>query len=332
MIAFHGLEFGLAGLALVAATLWAFVAPWRKPTTVVRFSALTDLKEATRGQHPRAESILKGLRLVAIVLLVLALFRPRAGETVEEILNPGVDIVLVLDLSDTMRSEDMGGRMRVEAAKDVIARFVRGRTHDRIGLVVFAEKAYTQCPLTTDYGLLERLVSQLDVGTIKADATAIGNGLAIAVNRLKDSPARSKVIVLLTDGQNNAGSIDPDTAAELAKSLAIKIYTVGVASKGPARIKVRDPFGRWVYTTSQADLNEESLTAIALKTGGLFRRATDDKALVEIFEEISRLEKTPVKVREYHLYHELFLYLVIPALIFLFVEFVLASTLFRRIP
>jgi Ca-activated chloride channel family protein len=226
----------------------------------------------------------------------------------------------------------MGGRTRVDAAKDVITQFVRGRTHDRIGLVIFASKAYTQCPLTVDYGLIERLISGLEVGSIQEGSTAIGNGLATALNRLKDSTAKSKIVILATDGRSNAGSIDPETAAELAKSLGVKVYTVGVASKGPARIKVRDPFGRPVYTTIQEDLNEESLTSIAAKTGGTFRRATDDRALAEIFDEISHLEKTPVKVREYHLYHELFMWLVAPALLLLLVEFVLSSTIFRRIP
>jgi len=332
VISFSGLEWGVVGLALGTVALLAFLTFRRKTSTVLRFSFLADVKEASHGQRLWGRKVVKGLRCATIVLLVVALFRPRAGQTVEEVLTPGIDIAIALDLSGSMRAEDMGGRSRVEAAKDVIVQFISGRTHDRIGLVIFAAKAFTQCPLTIDYGLLERLVTQLDVGSIKEDSTAMGVGLACALNRLKNSSAKSKLVILVTDGRSNAGSLDPETAAEMAKSLGIKVYTVGVASKGPARIPVKDPFGRTVYATINEDLNEESLTQIARSTGGLFRRATDDQALSEIFTEISNLEKTPVKVREYQLYQELFLYLVVPALILFITEFLLAHTVFRRIP
>ncbi|MBI4860230.1 MAG: VWA domain-containing protein [Candidatus Riflebacteria bacterium] len=332
IIAFPGLKWGIAGALLALVGIWALLVPWRKGSSVLRFSDVKPLKEAIKGRRILAEPIQKGLRSLLLVLLAIALFRPQSGQAVEELLSPGVDIVIALDLSDTMRAEDMGNRTRVEAAKEVVSEFIKGRTHDRIGLVVFAARAYTQCPLTLDYALLERLVSELTVGTIKSDATAIGMGLATALNRLKDSKARSKVIILATDGRNNSGSIEPETAAEMAKSLGVRIYAVGVASRGPARIKVKDYFGREVYTQIMEDLNEPVLTSIARTTGGIFRRAADSEALSAIFNEISALEKTPVKVRVHHQYSEAFLYLGIPAVLLLLTELVLASTVLRRIP
>jgi Ca-activated chloride channel family protein len=332
MIQIAGISWGLAGLVLAIAGLVALLAPWRNKTAVIRFSNLGLVHDAVKGRRLWAEPVLKGLRTLVILGLVLALFRPRSGHTVEEVLSPGVDIVLVLDLSGSMRAEDMGSHSRIDAAKEVLGQFVKGRQHDRIGLVVFASHAFTQCPLTLDYPLLERLISRLQIGVIKEDSTAIGMGLATGLNRLKDSTAKSKLIILATDGNNNAGSIEPATAADMAKALGVRVYTVGVASKGPARIPVRDAFGRTTYAQINEDLNEESLTAIARSTGGIFRRATDDEALKEVFNEISNLEKTPVKTTEYQLYNELFLYLIVPALVLLMLEYLLVHTLFRKVP
>jgi Ca-activated chloride channel family protein len=332
VLVLHGWTWGLAGGGLLALAVWTLLRPWRNATAVVRFSNLETVREASRGQRAWAEPVLKGLRALVLVLLVLALLRPRSGRAVEEIISPGVDIVVAMDLSGSMLAEDMGGRSRIDVAKEVVIQFVRGRTHDRIGLVVFAGKAFTQCPPTMDYGLLERLVSQIEAGAIKADGTAIGLGLATALNRLKEAAAKSRIVVLVTDGRNNTGSIDPPTAAEMARALGIRVYTVGVGGRGPARMPVRDVFGRKGYTVIQDDLDEESLTQIARATGAIFRRAADPDGLAEVLKEISDLEKTPVKVREHHLYRELFLYLVVPALILLVLELALASTVFLRVP
>lgn len=325
-----GATWGAAGGALaLIAVLRMFGS--RRGTAVLRFSQVEPLREASRGQRLLAGPIMKGLRVLALLLLVLALLRPRSGQTVEEVLSPGVDIVVALDMSPSMKALDMGGKSREIVAKDVVARFVRGRTHDRIGLVAFAGRAFTQAPLTMDYGLLERLVENLEAGGL-GDGTAIGMGLATALSRLKDSEAKSKLVILVTDGRSNTGRIGTGTAADLAKSLGIRVYTVGVASHGRAPMPMRGQFGQMVMAYIDDDLDDETLTSIARTTGGIYRRAADAKALEEIFEEISNLEKTPVKVREHHLYQELFLWLVAPALVLMIGEVTLANTRYLRIP
>jgi Ca-activated chloride channel family protein len=324
----QGLHWGLLALALSLLAAWRLFAS--RPA-VLRFSHIAPLREATSGQRSLSGPILRSLRILTLLLLILAVLRPRAGHTIEELLSPGVDIVVTLDLSASMKALDMGGRSREAVAKEVVARFVRSRTHDRVGLVVFAGRAFTQAPLTTDYGLLERLVDSSQAGTL-GDGTAIGMGLATALSRLRDSEAKSKLIVLVTDGRSNTGRIGPTTAADLAKTLGIRIYSVGVASHGRAPMPMQGPFGQTIMGYIDDDLDDETLTAIARTTGGIYRRAADAKSLEEIFEEISNLEKTPVKIREHHLYQELYLYLVLPALALLLLEILLAHTRFLRIP
>lgn len=327
----QGLNWGAGGALLALAALWALFFR-RRGTAVLRFSQLSALLEAAKGQRLLGEPILKGLRALVLVLLVIALFRPRAGSTVEEVLTPGVDIMVALDLSASMKALDMGGRSRIEVARETVVKFIRGRTHDRIGLVVFAGRAFTQSPLTLDYALLENLVTKQEAGSVGEDGTAIGMGLATALNRLKDSEAKSKLVVLVTDGRSNTGRIEPQTAAELAKSLGIRVYTVGVASKGRAPIPTKDGWGRPVLGYIDDDIDDEGMTQLARTTGGIYRRATDANSLDEIFQEISNLEKTPVKVREHHMYQELFLWLVGPALALLVLEVLLANTRYLRIP
>ena len=339
----EGWRWMAGGLALALAAVWALL--WRRRSTaVLRFSHLDPLKEASRGQRLMGEPILKLVRVLVVALLVLALARPRAGHSVEEVLTPGVDIMVALDLSGSMRALDMGAkelngppRSRIESAKEVVSKFIAGRTHDRIGLVVFGGRAFTQSPLTLDYALLERLVEKLEANPNQGeqpygDGTAIGMGLATALNRLKDSEAKSKLIILVTDGRSNTGRIEPQTSAELAKALGVRIYTVGCASKGRAPIPVKDAFGRDTLAYIDDDINDDELTAIARTSGGIYRRAADANALEEIFQEISNLEKTPVKVREHMLYQELFEWLVVPALALLLIEALLAHTRFLRIP
>ena len=327
----NGYQWGVAGALMVLAALWGLFLR-RRGTAVLRFSQLAALKEAARGQRLLGDPILKGLRTLVLVLLVLALFRPRAGSSVEEVLTPGVDIMIALDLSGSMRALDMGGRSRVDVARETVIKFIRGRVHDRIGLVVFAGRAFTQAPLTLDYALLERLVEKQDAGSVGEDGTAIGMGLATSLNRLKDTASKSKLVILVTDGRSNTGRIEPQTAAELAKSLGIRVYTVGLGSKGRAPIPTKDAWGRSVIGYIDDDIDDDALTQIARTTGGIYRRASDDKSLEEIFLEISNLEKTPMKVREHHLYQELYLWLVVPALVLLAIEVLLANTRYLRIP
>jgi len=266
-----------------------------------------------------------------VALLILAMARPQAGEKGEEILTEGVDIILGLDVSSSMKAEDFKPKNRLHVAKGVVADFVKGRKNDRLGMVVFAAKSFTQCPLTLDYGILLNFLDQIDIGMIE-DGTAIGMALATCVNRLRDSEAKSKVVILLTDGINNRGEIDPITAAKAAKAIGVKIYTIGAGKQGSALYPVDDPIFGQRYVRMPVEIDEETLREIARLTGGRYYRATDGKALAAIYEEIGEMEKTEIKTREYIRYTELFWFFLLPAMILLGGEIVLANTRFRKIP
>ncbi|HEX9933574.1 MAG TPA: VWA domain-containing protein, partial [bacterium] len=248
----------------------------------------------------------------------------------EEVLTEGVDIVLAMDLSTTMLAEDIRPN-RVEAIRAVAKQFIQGRKNDRIGLVVFAGEAYTQCPLTLDYGILLGFMDQIHVGMIE-DGTAIGMGLATAVNRLRSSEAKSKVIVLLTDGQNNRGEIDPITAAQAAQAFGIRVYAVGAGTRGTALYPVEDPYFGRRYVPMPVNIDEDVLKRISDMTGGKYFRATDRRSLEAIYLEIDRMEKTEIKVKEYTRYSELFPFFAGAALVLLLIETGLANTRFRKIP
>jgi Ca-activated chloride channel family protein len=261
----------------------------------------------------------------------VAFARPRSGAAHEEITTRGIDIVVAVDDSTSMAAEDFKPKNRLAVAKDAVARFITGRGNDRIGLVVFAGRGYTRCPLTLDYGILEELLGGVEL-TQQDEGTAIGMGLMTAINRLHGSDAKSRVIVLLTDGRNNRGEIDPATAAAVAQSLGIKIYTIGVGTKGEAPYPVQDPFLGKRYVYLRADIDEESLTAVARRTGGQYFRATDTQSLVSIFKQIDEMEKTDIKVRHYIRYADLFGWLLWPGLAAFAAELTLAGTRLRRIP
>lgn len=265
------------------------------------------------------------------MLLVVALARPRFGQKEVEVTSEGIDIVLALDISGSMKAEDFQPHNRLYVAKEEAKKFVRGRSTDRIGLVVFASNSYTQCPLTTDYDVLERLIDEVDFGDIK-DGTAIGMAIANGVNRLKDIPGKSRIIVLLTDGRNNAGTIDPVTAAELARSLQVRVYAIGAGAMEEAPYPVDDPvFGRR-YVNLPAQVDDAALTRIAEITGGEYFRATDAEALDRIYGQIDQLEKTQVETREWTNYSEVGSYLAIPVLLLILLEGLLGSTILRRLP
>jgi len=271
------------------------------------------------------------LRLISVILLIFALARPRAGYKMTKIYTEGIDIVLTLDLSTSMKAVDFKPKNRLEAAKLVAEEFIKKRTNDRIGLVVFASESFTQCPLTLDYGVLISFLRRLDFGMIE-DGTAIGMGLATAINRLKNSKAKSKIIILLTDGRNNAGTIDPITAAELAKTFNIKIYAIGMGKQGNAMYPIDDPiFGRR-YVPIRVDIDEDLLKQIAQLTGGKYFRATNTEALRKIYDEINKMEKTKIEVQNYMKYNELGHYLIAIALLFLLIEIILSNTLLRKLP
>lgn len=271
------------------------------------------------------------LRALVFVFFIIALARPQKVTSEREYQTKGVDIVIALDISGSMLAEDFKPENRLVVAKQEAVKFIHGRENDRMGLVVFARKAFTQCPLTLDYGVLDRLLQEVEIGMI-ADGTAIGMGLATAVNRLRDSHAKSKVIILITDGENNAGNIDPVTAAELAKTFGIKVYSIGVGKGGLVPFPVNDPLFGKRYVQANVEIDETTLKRIADITGGLFFRARDSRALAEIYEKINQLEKTEIKVKEYRSYGELFPYFLIPGLILLFLETVLSRTVLLKVP
>lgn len=271
------------------------------------------------------------LKIISLILIVLALARPQGGRGEEEIISEGIDIILVLDVSGSMKSEDFTPKNRLHVAKEVMSKFIDNRKTDRLGLVVFAAGGITQCPLTIDYAALKKLLSAARIGMIE-DGTAIGVALATAVNRLKDSEAKSKVIVLLTDGVNNRGEIDPITAAELAKTFGIKTYTIGVGKQGTAPYPVEDPVFGKRYVQIEVEIDEEVLEEIASITGGKYYRATNPEALREIYDEIDRMEKTIVNKRSHMVYTELYPAFVVPAIFLLSVSVIVSGSVLRRIP
>ena len=270
------------------------------------------------------------LRGLALVCLVVAFARPQTGVTGENVVAEGIDIVLALDISSSMLAEDLTPN-RIEAAKEVAADFIEGRRNDRIGLVIFAGRAFTQAPLTLDYSVVTSLIAELGVGIIE-DGTAVGMGLATAVKRLQGSEAASKVVILLTDGRNNRGEIDPVTAAQAAQALGVRVYTIGAGARGTARFPVPDPFGGQRYVTTRVDVDEPVLRAVAETTGGRYYRATDRESLEAIYDEIDELETTEILVEDFTTYGERFPLPLAAGLLFLLAEVVLGRTWLRTLP
>jgi Ca-activated chloride channel family protein len=275
------------------------------------------------------------VRGLVLVLLSLALARPQLGKAESRYVGEGIDIVLSVDISGSMRSEDfrLEGRRasRLDVVKSVVTDFVTERPGDRIGLVLFSARPYTQCPLTLDHGWLLHNLERARIGMIE-DGTAIGSALATAVGRLEHSAAKSGVVILLTDGQNNAGKISPLTAAEAARALGVKVYTIGAGTKGMAPYPARDAFGNLVYRPIQVDIDEQTLGRIADTTGGRYFRATDTTSLKDIYRTIDQLERTAFDVPRYLDYDELYPWLLVPALVLLGLEIGLRHSLLRKLP
>ena len=270
------------------------------------------------------------LRAAAFALLVVALARPQDIEQNVSTNTEGIDIMLTIDVSGSMLARDFKPD-RITAAKEVAGSFIADRYGDRIGLVAFAGEAFTQSPLTTDQSTLQTLLSRIRSGLIE-DGTAIGNGLATAINRLRESDAKSKVVILLTDGVNNRGEITPMTAAEIARAQNIRVYTIGVGTEGMAPYPAVDMFGNITFVKQKVEIDEKTLTAMADMTGGKYFRATDNAKLKAIYDEINQLEKSRVEVLEHISYHELFLVWVLAALGVLLAEFLLSNLVLKRIP
>jgi len=276
----------------------------------------------------RLEPLMPWLRCLGLILLAMAMSRPQAGSRIETISTFGVDIVVALDVSSSMSAEDFRPRNRLEVAKRTVERFIDGRDNDRVGLVVFAGLAVTRCPLTQDHTMLKQFLGEVDFAPTDQDGTALGMGLAAAVNRLRDSDARSKVVVLVTDGRNNQGQIGPQAAAEAARAMGVRVYPVGVGTEGEAPV----PVGRGRYVMQRVELDEPLLREIAELTGGEYYRATDAQALATVFARIDELEATEIESRVRVLYTELFQLLLLPGLALLGLERLLLATRLRRIP
>lgn len=311
--------------------VWHYFRRRPKSEPALRYSHLNFFGGIKPAWRVRLRWLPTMLRLIVIACLTVALARPQKGQSGQEVETEGIDILLALDVSTSMRAEDFKPQNRLYVAKQTIKEFIAGRKNDRVGLIIFARQSYTQCPLTLDYGVLLNFLEQIDFGQIE-DGTAIGLAIANCVNRLKDSPAKSKVIVLLTDGVNNAGEIEPVTAAGLAQALQIRIYTIGIGKPGAALYPVADPvFGkRYVYLPNEID--ETMLKKIADLTGGLYYRAKTEKMLSRIYQQIGQLEKTKFKVKEYKHYAELFWPLTGFGLLVLLLEIFLGATIFRKLP
>ncbi|MEG1937265.1 MAG: VWA domain-containing protein [Rikenellaceae bacterium] len=272
------------------------------------------------------------LRMVALTLIIFAIARPQKAKENQTTTTEGIDIAIALDISTSMLARDFNPD-RISAAKDIATKFIIDRHDDRIALIVFAGESYTQCPLTTDHATLINLTSQVrPAGETIDDGTAIGNGLATAVSRLKDSPSKSKVIILLTDGINNSGQITPSTAAEIAKTFGIKVYTIGVGSMGTAPYPAIDMFGNMTYVNSPVEIDEKGLTDIATMTGGRYFRATSNERLKSIYEEINALEKSKIDVNHFVLYQEKYSLFVIIAMVILIIEILIKNIYLRQIP
>jgi Ca-activated chloride channel family protein len=296
----------------------------------LRFSNVAGAKATPKTFWTRLGGLPAFLRMAALALGILALARPQERNVSRERFAEGVDIMMVLDTSTSMRAQDFQPN-RFEAARDVAAEFIRSRISDRIGLIVFAAKAYTQTPLTLDYTFLLRMLDEVEVGSIE-DGTAIGTALATAVNRLKETEATSKVIIVLTDGQNNRGEVDPVTASEVAATLGVRVYAIGVGTYGEAPFIVDHPFAGRQRQMVPVEIDEDMLRTVASNTGGQYFRATNTQALRAIYEEIGELEKTKVETRVYTDYEERYAFFLWPAFGLILLEILLASTRLRRFP
>lgn len=301
----------------------------RQSQASLQISSHQHLAQFSKSIKVRLLHILFVFRLMAMVLIIIALARPQASNSWRTQNTEGIDIMMALDISGTMLAEDLKPN-RLEAAKTVASEFILSRPNDNIGLVVFSGESFTQCPLTIDHAVLVNLFNGVKYGLIE-DGTAIGLGLANAVNRIKESKAKSKVIILLTDGSNNRGDIAPITAAEIARTFGIRVYAIGVGSHGIVNIPVPTPMGTQ-YQRMQSEFDEESLKEIARVTGGKYFRATNNATLRTIYQEIDRLEKTKINVQAFSKKEEQFFIFAFVALMLLIVEMILRYTLLRKIP
>ena len=316
---------------VVVLAVWLFARRRRRGDARLVLPAAMVRLCVARSPWQRLEPVLPWLRGTSLLLVVLAVARPQAGSRIETVSTHGVDIVVALDVSSSMRAEDFPGN-RLAEAKRVTRRFIAGRSDDRLGLVIFAGMAVTRCPLTLDHSMLLEFLNAVDFAAPDQDGTALGMGLAAAVNRLRKSDAKSRVVVLVTDGRSNRGQIGPQAAAEAARAVGVKVYTVGVGTEGEARVPVdAGPFGTR-YVLQRVDLDEPLLREIAKQTEGRYFRAKDEEGLATVFETIDSLERTEIESRVRIVHTELFPLVLWPALGLFALERLLLATRLRRIP
>ena len=315
-------------LAVVPAIIAFYVLKQHKANASLRMPGLSPFDGTGLTFRHYLRHILFAFRVAVISLLIIVLARPQATNKFQDVTTEGIDIVLTLDISGSMLARDFKPD-RLQASKNVATEFISGRPYDRIGLVVFSGESFTQCPLTTDHAVLINLLRDIESGMIE-DGTAIGNGLATAVNRIKDSDAKSRVIILLTDGVNNRGDIAPATAADIAKTFGIRVYTVGVGTMGMAPYPVQTPFGLQ-YQNMPVEIDEDILKQISQLTGGMYFRATDNDKLVQVYREIDKLEKSKIDVRQFSRKDEKFLMPALIAFILLGLEILVRHTIFRNL-
>ncbi len=329
MFTFESPQYLYLALLIIPITAWYI---WRRNKLVanLQVSTTNPFKQAPKSLRYYILHLPFVLRMMALGLLCVILARPQSNETWSDQNVEGIDIMMSLDISGSMLAEDLKPN-RLEAAKSISAEFVNSRPNDNIGLVVFSGESFTQCPLTTDKAALSQLFSVINEQMIQANGTAIGLGLASAVNRLKDSQAKSKVIILLTDGSNNTGEIDPSMASELAKSFGIRVYTIGVGTKGMAPYPFQTAFGVQRQMVP-VDIDEGTLKSISANTDGKYFRATDNKSLKAIYEEIDQLEKTKISVQEYSKKNEEYLPFALALLGVMLLEFLVRYLVVRHNP
>lgn len=323
----------LAGLLLLPLLAWLSARQARRPRTL-RYASLDLVRSKARSWRLDMLPLLRLLRWMAYAMMIIGLARPQRGNVQQVVRGEGVDIALALDISGSMAALDFQPDNRLVAAKQVIEEFISDRTFDRIGLVVFANDAFVQSPLTIDHVVLGRLLDQIFFATSLGleEGTAVGMGLATAANMLKESDAQSKVVILLTDGVNNAGAIDPLTASQAAAALEIKVYTIGMGRPGLVDIPSTNIFGQQTLTKIESQLDEATLTQIAEETGGLYYRADDTDGLRRVIAEINALETSEIEIETFDRFEELAGYILLPALFLLFLEVWLRQTVFRTLP
>jgi Ca-activated chloride channel family protein len=315
-------------LVIIPAMVAFYIMKQHKVTASLRMPGLQPFAEAGTTFRHYLRHIFFALRVLAIALLIIVLARPQKIDKFQDVSTEGIDIILTQDISGSMLARDFKPD-RLEAAKNIATEFISGRPYDRIGLVVFSGESFTQCPLTTDHAVLINLLREIQSGMIE-DGTAIGMGLATAVNRIKDSQSKSKVIILLTDGVNNKGEIAPATAADIAKTFGIRVYTIGVGTQGTAPYPVQTAFGIQ-YQDMPVEIDEEILKQISQTTGGKYFRATDNEKLTQVYKEIDKLEKSKIDVRQFSRKEEVYLLPALIAFFMLVFEIITRNTIFKNL-